>query len=330
MGLPATTSTSPTRTRAAALMLAIGTGRASSVLQHLDPDDVRALADEVAALEGLDARSRATLMRGALSHMLSIDPGAEAQLLRDRARSLEMDRGGTPINPGRPFEFLQKVEYAQVIQFLASEHPQTVAVILAARPPEFAAKVLTAFDEHVAGDIAVRIAGIGRTPPEAIIHIERELRRRLTEAPPVEDETFDGEKELATILNQGNRNFETSILEFVAKSDPEMAERIRALMFVFEDITILDDRSVQQVLQNVNTATLAVALKGVDDSVRDVIFRNLSERAKESLTEEIDLLGAVRKQDVTDARTAVVAQIRALEEAGTITINRGQDGDFVE
>ncbi len=333
MSLPATLQdASPAKARAAALMLAIGTGRANSVLEHLKPAEVRALAEAVASLGDLDPRSRQVLMQGALSHMLSSDPSAEARALRDKARQLKAAGVSSEpeIDPERPFEFLEKVDTEQVVRFLMSEHPQTVAVILSARPPEFASKILAEFDSHIAGDIAFRIATIGRTPAEVVYHIEQVIRQRLTEA---EDETVDerdGARELAAILNQAGRDFEDKVLEHLAKTDPELAERVKALMFVFEDIVLLDDRAIQQVLQNVNSATLALAMKGAGDEVKDTILRNLSERAKEALNEEIDLLGAVRKQEVEDARTGVVAQIRALEEAGTITINRGQEGDLVE
>ncbi len=333
MSLPAIVQDgSPSKARAAALMLAIGTGRAGSVLDHLKPAEVRALAEAVASLGELDPQARQLLMQGALSSMLTTDPVAEARALRDKARRLKASDVPTEaeIDPERPFEFLERVDTEQVVRFLMSEHPQTVAVILSARPPEFASKILAQFDSHIAGDIAFRIATIGRTPADVVHHIEKVIRQRLTEAEDEVVDERDGARELAAILNQAGRDFENRVLEHLAKSDPELAERVKALMFVFEDVVLLEDRAIQQVLQNVNSATLALAMKGVGDEVKDVILRNLSERAKEALNEEIDLLGAVRKQEVEDARTAVVAQIRALEEAGTITINRGQEGDLVE
>lgn len=324
MGLPATiASSSPTKAKAAALLLAIGTGRAGSVLEHLSPSEVRALADAVASLGTLDNGTRHTLVQGTLSDVLSRDPAAEARALRSRSGD------ATDIDPDRPFGYLDRVDHGQVVQFLNGEHPQVVAVILAARPPEYASKVLAAFDEHRAGDIALRIATIGKTPPEMIFHIEQALRQKLTIAEDDGGVTVDGAKELAAILNRGGRDFENAVLDHVSRVDRELAERVRALMFVFDDILILDDRAIQQVLQNVNSASLALALKGTEGPVKETILRNLSERARESLLEEIDLLGSVRKDEVEAARTAIVAQIRTLEEAGTITINRGGEDEFL-
>lgn len=336
--LPVPSRTAPVavpapRQRAAALVLAIGSGNAAAVLDHLTPAEVAMLADEVASLGDIDAGVRNVLMNDTLRHMMTIDPVAEAEMLRARSKAMataaEMADLET-FDPTQPFKFLQKVELDHAIQFLRQEHPQTTAVILSAQPPELAAKILSAFDGREAGDIALRIATIGRTPPELIHRIEAAMRRRLTEAEEDLTANFDGAKELAQILNNAERDMENVVLEHIAGQDSELAERVRSLMFVFEDIVTLEDRAIQQVLQQVNTADLALALKGASDEVRDCLLRNLSERAREALLEEIDLLGSVRRQDVATARSGVIATIRQLEAAGTIVILRGADSDYIE
>lgn len=319
--------------RAAALVLAIGSGKASPILDHLDPDEVALLADEVASLSDIDSSTRNALMAGTLSHMMEIDPSEEAKLLRARAKAMQAAAELEELehfDPMQPFRFLQKVELDQAVQFLAQEHPQTAAVLLSAQPPTFAAKILAHLDPGAAGDISLRIATIGRTPPDMILRIERAMRKRLTESHEDEGESRDGPKELAAILNNAERDIEEKVMEHLATFDHELAERVRSLMFVFEDIVTLDDRAVQQVLQQVNTNSLALALKGVEDDVRDKILTNLSERAREALLEEYDLLGAVRKNDVMEARTAVIATIRSLEANGQIVIARGDDGEFIQ
>jgi flagellar motor switch protein FliG len=321
------------RQRAAALVLAIGSGKASAILDHLSPDEVALLAEEVSHLGDFDSGTRHALMADTLNHMLSIDPAAEAQALRARARAMEMAAELADLetfDPLQPFKFLQKVELDQAIQFLRNEHPQTAAVILSAQPPGNAAKILAEFDPEEAGDISLRIATIGRTPPELVYRIEQAMRKRLTEAEQDDGTPRDGPKELAAILNNAERDMEKTVLEHISEQDRELAERVRSLMFVFEDICTLEDRAIQQVLQQVNTSALALALKGADDEVKDMLLRNLSERARESLVEEIDLLGAVRKQDVAEARTGIVATIRQLEASGQIVISRGDDSELVE
>ncbi len=321
------------RQRAAALVLAIGSGKAANILEHLSPDEIALLAEEVSSLGDIDSATRNSLMARTLNHMMSIDPSEEARLLRMRAEAMkaaaDLDELGH-FDPHQPFRFLQKVELDQAVQFLANEHPQTAAVILAAQPPTFAAKVLAHFDPTEAGDISLRIATIGKTPTEVIQRIEQAMRKNLSESNDGEGETRDGPKELAAILNNADRDIEEKVLAHLSSFDQELAERVRSLMFVFEDVQTLEDRAIQQVLQQVNTNSLALALKGVDEAVREKILNNLSERARESLLEEFDLLGAVRKQDVMEARTAIVATIRSLEASGQIVIARGDDSEFIE
>jgi flagellar motor switch protein FliG len=320
------------RQRAAALVLAIGSGNAAAILDHLTAAEVALLADEVASLGDVDPRLRTSLMNETMRHMMSIDPAAEAQMLhaRSKAMAAAAEMADLAFDPTQPFKFLQKVELDHAVQFLKQEHPQTAAVILSAQPAELAAKILSSFEGPEAGDIALRIATIGRTPPELIHRIEEAMRKRLTEAEDDVIASFDGPRELAAILNNAERDMETVVLEHIAGQDSELAERVRSLMFVFEDVVTLEDRAIQQVLQQVATAQLALALKGASDAVRDCLLRNLSERARESLVEEMDLLGSVRRTDVAEARSAVIATIRALEAAGTIVIARGADGDYIE
>jgi flagellar motor switch protein FliG len=156
--------------------------------------------------------------------------------------------------------------------------------------------------------------------------VEDELQRRMGSLLAHQDMTSVGGIEaLVEIINRSPRSTERSILEWLDRADPELADQVRAQMFVFEDILTIDDRSLQQVLREIEAVELATALKGVRAEVRDKVLRNLSERAAENLNEEIDLLGAVRAQAVEEAQAKVVATIRALEAAGELTLNRGDE-----
>lgn len=314
------------RQRAAALVLAIGSGRASHLLDYLSREEVELLADEVARLGSIGSGERAAAVREAISQLRTMDPAAEAAALRSHAGRLQL--GAASAAAGRPFAFLERVDFDEAVTFLRVEHPQTAAVVLSCQPSQLAARLLAALDDELAADIALRIATLGRMPAGLLDEMDRVARRQLTGS-GVAVVAPDGAKELAAILNNGNRDLESAVLERLAGHDRSLAERVRSLMFVFEDIVTLGDRAIQQVLQNVNTQSLAVALKGVTPEVRDTVFRNLSERAREALAEEIDLLGAVRRSDVAQAQTEIVAQIRMLEAAGTIVINRGDEGELV-
>lgn len=315
------------RQRAAALILAIGSNRAGSILQHLSREEVEMLADEMARLASVKRPERLAMVKDSLRHLLSHDPETEAEVIRARARLLPAGSGQVDVGP---FAFLEQADLADTVQLLRSEHPQTIAVVLAHQTPERAAKILEQMDDDLALEVSHRIATLSPTPPEVLRRVRDGLAERMEE--PAEDAPtdVDGAKELASILNSIDRDFEEAILERLAALDPELAERVRSLMFVFEDIATLDDRTIQKILQSVQTQTLALALKGASETVKDAILRNLSERAREALVEEMDLMGAVRKQEVMEARNLVVAEIRGLEAAGQIVISRGEEGEMIE
>jgi flagellar motor switch protein FliG len=229
-----------------------------------------------------------------------------------------------------PFESMRKADARQLLSFLADEHPQTIALVLAHLSPGQSAIVLSGFDQKLQTEVAYRIALMERASPDVIRIVERELDRRMsTVLGPQEMSTVGGVAPLVAIINRADRTTERLILEGLESVDNELSEQVRAQMFIFEDITSLDDKSIQLILRNVQSGDLALALKGVRTEVREKVLRNLSTRAAENLVEEIDLLGAVRLSQVEEAQAKVVQEIRALEQAGQITIVRGGDEQFV-
>jgi flagellar motor switch protein FliG len=170
-----------------------------------------------------------------------------------------------------------------------------------------------------------------RTSPEIIRQVEASLERKLSSVlSPTELSAVGGISPLVEIINRADRVTERLILEGLEGRDPELAEEIRRRMFMFEDVVHLDDRAVQLVLRQVEMADLATALKGVAEPVRDKVTRNLSERAREDLAEEIEVLGAVRLRMVEEAQAKIVQVIRALEDSGQVEIQRGgEDDEFV-
>ncbi|MGY2082613.1 flagellar motor switch protein FliG [Blastococcus sp. SYSU DS0539] len=229
-----------------------------------------------------------------------------------------------------PFASLRNADVRQLVTFLKDEHPQVIALVLAHLTAAQSAEVLTGFAPEQQAEVAHRIATMDRTSPEMVRLVEEELGRRMGSILAHQDmTTVGGVETLVEIINRSPRPTERSILEWLDTSDPELAEAVRAQMFVFEDIVTIDDRSLQLVLREVEANDLATALKGVRPDVQDKIKRNLSERAAENLTEEIELLGPVRTRTVEEAQAKVVAVIRTLEEQGVLTISRGGDDEFV-
>jgi flagellar motor switch protein FliG len=217
-----------------------------------------------------------------------------------------------------------------VLSFIQDEHPQTIAVVLAHMQSELAAMVMGGLNEELQRDVAHRLAVMDRIAPDVLDHVEDILRRKLSAVlGPTEASVAGGVQSLVDILNRSDRTTERLILEGLETEDPELADEVRQRMFVFEDITSLDDRAVQLVLRQVESADLAVALKGVREDVRTKVLKNMSERAAENLAEEIELLGPVRTRTVEEAQAKVVGIIRTLEEQGVLTISRGGDDEFV-
>jgi len=229
-----------------------------------------------------------------------------------------------------PFASLRNADVRQLVTFLKDEHSQIIALVLAHLTAAQSAEVLSGFAPELQAEVAHRIATMDRTSPEMVRLVEEELGRRMGSLLAHQDmTTVGGIETLVEIINRSPRPTERSILEWLDNTDPELAEQVRSQMFVFEDIVTIDDRSLQQVLREVEANDLATALKGVRPDVRDKIVRNLSERAAENLNEEIELLGPVRTRTVEEAQAKVVSIIRSLEESGVLTLTRGQDDEFV-
>src|SRR5512142_389612 len=229
-----------------------------------------------------------------------------------------------------PFGFLHQADPRQVLSFLSDEHPQTIALVLAHMPAALASQVLSGLPGDLQADVANRIAIMDRTSPEIIRQVETVLERKLsTVLQPTELSTVGGIDPLVEIINRADRATERMILEGLQGQNPELAEQIRAKMFMFEDIITLEDKAIQQVLRQVETADLATALKGVRDDVRQKILRNLSERAAENLNEEISSLGPVRLRSVEESQAKIIQVIRSLEESGQIVVRRADDDEYV-
>ncbi len=326
--------------KAAAVVIAVGPEAAAGVLGHLSEVEVEALALEVATLGEVGPEVLAGILEEfrteAVAHS-SLVSGGEAHA-RAMLREWRGDEGDEIVDRllatvrTTPFAFLRSRQPAELVQHVRDEHPQTVALILAHLPAKFSAAVLAGLDADRQAEVARRVATMEAATPEVVARVEAALQARLGghQRGQRASEASGGVKELADMLNNSDRGTERAILGTLEVSDPQLADEVRRLMFVFEDITTLDDRAVQQVLRHVEGRTLALALKGVRQEVRDVIVRNLSERARETLAEDVELLGPVRVKDVEAAQSDIVRQIRRLEDDGTIVIDRGGEGGFVE
>lgn len=325
--------------KAAIILIQLGRDKASEVLSHLGEAEVEAISAEIAQLELVDAAESTAVLaefaemataRGHIQHgglafartMLEQSLGAErANEIMERLQAAAVKM---------PFQFLHRADPSQVRTFIAEEHPQVIALVLAHMTPDKASIVIAGLAPHLQAEIAHRIAVMDRTSPEIIRSVEAALERKLSSVlQPSELSRVGGVDPLVNIINRSDRVTERAIVDGLENLDAELADEVRSRMFMFEDLVHLDDRSVQLVLRQTNDAELALALKGVSESVRNKITSNMSTRAAETLLEEVDLLGAVRLTQVEEAQQSVIRKIRQLEEQGQIMVTRNNEEQMV-
>jgi flagellar motor switch protein FliG len=330
---PTLSTTSLTGLRKAAILLVrMGKEYSSRVLAGMSENEVEELSAEIARLGRLEPDvvgdvidefyAMATTKHAGAGGLQYARELLEASLGPERA-TLILDRLQASMTD-MPFNFLSHADPRQLLSYVQHEHPQTIALVLAHVPSALASSILSGLAPEVQSDVAHRIAVMDRTSPEVIRQVEVALQRKLsTVLQPDELSTVGGLGPLVDIINRADRTTERLILEALEARSPEIAEEIRRRMFMFEDIVNLDDRSVQLVLRQVEPSDLATALKGVSTEVRDKVTGNLSERGRENLLEEIDLLGPVKVKMVEEAQQKIVSVIRSLEDSGQIEIQRG-------
>lgn len=325
--------------KAAILLIQLGRDRAASVLNSLSESEVEAISSEIARLDSVSSNESGEVLREfrdmmiARTHIAQGGLSFAQQLLE---QSLGPERAGEIIERlnaaavQMPFQFLQGADPTQLRSFIADEHPQVIALVLAHMTADKASLLLSGLPPAQQAQVAHRIAVMDRTSPEIIRSVESTLERKLSSMlQPAEMSRVGGVDPLVNIINRSDRSTERQIVEGLEALDAALADEVRSRMFMFEDIVTLEDRSVQLVMRQVDTGDLALALKGVAEPVRDKITSNLSERAAENLLEEVEILGAVRLAQVEEAQQSIIRSIRELEEQGQIMVRRGNDDDFV-
>lgn len=322
------------RRKAAVLMAALGSERAADVMQHLHEEEIESLSLEMAKMGAVEEQTAEAILGEVAAAagpdgMGGTSGGIEfAREVLERAVGAEraeelLGRLSTVIEM-RPFEFLRRTPPEQIVAFLRAESPQTIALVVANLHTVLAAQVLARLPERVQPDIALRIARMGETSPSVIQQVEEVVRQKLTAVVEQEYSAAGGAKALADILNHADRSTERAVLDHLAGTDQDLAEEVRRMLFVFEDIVQLDDRAIQQVLREANQKDLVLALRGVPDPVKEKLLANMSERGAAMLQEEMEVQQPQRKRDVDAAQGRIVAVVRRLEEAGTIVLSTGE------
>jgi len=321
--------------KAAVLLVALGEEKAGEVFRHLGETEVEALSLEIAKAGKVPTPVYKQVVEEAVETVLAEDYLAEGGVEYAKAlleRSVGHEKADEIITrlaatiERRPFEFLRRTPPEQIAVFLRHEAHQTIALVVANLHTTLAAQVLALLDASDQVAVAHRIATMGETRPEVVQQIEAVVKQKLSTVITADSSAVGGVQPLAEILNFADRTTERNVLDQLAETNAELAEQIRLLLFTFEDVVKLDDRSIQMVLKEVDQKDLAIALRGVTEDVRERVFKNMSERGAEMLREEIEFNPPQRRRVVEEAQSRIVAAVRRLEEAGSIVLSRGGGG----
>ncbi len=324
--------------KAAILLITLGPDKSANVFKHLKEDEIEQLTLEIANTRSVSPATKDAVLDEFYEVCLAQQYIAEggityAKDLLEKALGEERARDVigklTASLQVRPFEFVRKTDASQLLNFIQDEHPQTIALILSYLSSNQASAIISALSPDKQTDVAKRIAQMDRTSPDVIKEVEKVLEQKLSSLVNQDYTIVGGVDSIVEILNTVDRGTEKHIMESLEIEDPELADEIRKKMFVFEDILSLDDRSVQRVLREVDNNELAVALKGSNEEVQNLIFNNLSKRLATMIKEDMDFMGPVRMKDVEEAQQKIVNIIRKLEDSAEIIISRGGGDEIV-
>ena len=324
--------------KAAILLIALGPDKSSNVFKHLKEDEIEQLTLEIANTRSVSPAMKDAVLDEFYEVCLAQQYIAEggigyAKDLLEKALGSERAKDVigklTASLQVRPFEFVRKTDASQLLNFIQDEHPQTIALILSYLSSNQKSAIISALSPEKQTDVAKRIAQMDRTSPDVIKEVEKVLEQKLASLVNQDYTIVGGVDSIVDILNTVDRGTEKHIMESLEIEDPELADEIRKKMFVFEDILSLDDRSIQRVLREVDNNELAVALKGSNEEVQNLIFSNLSKRLATMIREDMDFMGPVRMKDVEEAQQKIVNIIRKLEDSAEIIISRGGGDEIV-
>lgn len=325
--------------KASALLLTLGVDTSSKILQYLTegeiervllalgktgpiPPDVR----RIALQEAVEFSTADAALRGGgieYSRQLlarAVGPRRGAEILERISVHQQLSS----------FEMLRNANPEEVAALLQEEMPQTIALVLSYLEAKVAADILTSLPRELQVEVTLRLAVMDRVSPQVVQVVERNLKNKLSSVLSEADfRATGGVTFLVKMLNMVDRGVQKTILEALEASNPKLVEEIRANMFTFDDLIKLDDRAIQRVLRDISKSELALALKAAPEKLKEKIFNNLSERARENLKEEIEILGPQLAKNVYAAQRKIVDAVRALEEAGEIVIGGGGENEVI-
>lgn len=322
----------PGKKKAAIFIMALGTEASANIFKNLNDNEMEVLTTEIATMKNVSSKmmnevveeyhamfkAQEYITSGGIDYAReilekSLGPDKAIEIIKNVQMSLQV----------KGFNILQEVDPNQLMAFLQKEHPQTIALVLSQLNPMQAATVLTDLAPPIQVDVMNRLARMERVSPDTIKSVEQVLESRVDFSQS--SHKLGGIKTAADILNLIGQRYEKHIMNGIAKENPELATEIKNLMFVFEDIINLDDRSIQKVLKEVDNKDLAYALKACSEELKAKLLSNMSKRAADIVLEELKFMGPVRLREVEEAQQKIIEIIRRLEEEGQIVMSSAED-----
>jgi flagellar motor switch protein FliG len=327
----------PGMRKAAILMVMIGEAASSEILRQLDDDEVQLLSREIARVQSLNSTEAEGVLEEfyqmAVAHDYVVKGGIDyARKVLNSAFGAEhakkmLDRLIKSLgNETLSFDALQKTDPSQLAKFIHSEHPQTIALILSHLNPSQAAGLLSSLPIGMRADVALRMANLDQISPEIITKIATVIGTKLKSLGELSREAYGGVHAVAEMFNRLDSNTSKEILENIEQVNPNLVETIRHMMFVFEDLLLLDVNAVKELLAKVDRKILTVALKGTSEQMRNHMLQAMSQRGAEMLREDMDSLGPIKIKEVEQAQQQIIAVVRQLETEGVISL-KGTAGE---
>ena len=317
--------------KAAVLLLTMDEEISKEIIKDLDEEEIEALGREMANLafipESMVAKVHEEFSRKLNKRNKTII-GGETKFKKLIKKSFgeekaEMFLESMENKRGMPGEFIRRCDPRVLANILRGEHPQTIALVLSTLGTKKAGEGLVALPERMQSEVVMRMANLAKVDTKVIEEIEMVLKEQLEDLGTVEGRQLGGVEVIASIFNQMDRTLEMELLGKVEELDPELAEKVRNLMFTFEDLAQLDDRGVQVLLKEISSEDISVALKGASDVMKEKIFANMSERAAAMLKEDVEAMGPVRLSDVEKAQVKIAMTAKKLEGEGKLALSRG-------
>ncbi len=324
--------------KAALTLLTLGKETASSVIQHLNENEVKRISRAFLSVSELDRETQLEIAKEFRNMMKS----GETVLIDGREFAKDVISGAFGEQEGEGLlEYItgsRKEPISAIVAdipekiitaFVSAEHPQTVAFLMTKMNPDQAAMILQTLNEEAQTDVLLRIANLNNVKADVIDEVREVLRTQLRGSGLSDEEQIGGPKSAANILNFFERTNEERVLTEIEEMYPDLAEQIRNLMFTFEDVKKIDDKGIQTILKEVPRDQLVLSLKTASQELRDLLFRNVSQRAAQMIQDDLGALGPVKVKDVEKAQQGIVDIVRRLEAEGKIATGGGADEAFV-